>query len=90
MEWSRKLKTNTKKEIQRIQKEIKEVQGSNMENRKEELAKLKKNLEEAYRREEIYWSQKARVKWLKEGDKNSSYFHMSVAARRKKNNITTF
>ncbi|XP_071928139.1 uncharacterized protein [Coffea arabica] len=34
--------------------------------------------------EEGYWRQKARVKWIWEGDKNSKYFHSVVAKRRAK------
>ena len=48
---------------------------------------LKRKLVEAYKREEIYWSQKARIKWLQEGDKNTSFFHASVMSRRKQNRI---
>ncbi|XP_071912409.1 uncharacterized protein [Coffea arabica] len=34
--------------------------------------------------EEGFWRQKARVKWIWEGDKNSKYFHSLVAERRAK------
>ena len=35
----------------------------------------KGELEELILREEIHWRQKARVKWVKEGDCNSKFFH---------------
>lgn len=50
-------------------------------------AQLKCCLEEAYKKEKEYWSRKARVRWLREGDKNSSYFHAATAERRKRNRI---
>lgn len=33
------------------------------------------------------WSQKSRIKWLKEGDMNTKFFHLMVNWRRKKNEI---
>lgn len=38
------------------------------------------------KQEEVYWKQRARVTWLKEGDENISYFH-SVANGRKNQNF---
>ena len=42
----------------------------------------KGELEELILREEIHWRQKARVKWVKEGDCNSKFFHKVVNGRR--------
>ena len=42
----------------------------------------KGELEELILREEIHWRQKARVKWVKEGDCNSKFFHKVANDRR--------
>ncbi|VFQ98433.1 unnamed protein product [Cuscuta campestris] len=47
-------------------------------------------LTQACKREEIFWSQKANIKWIKNGDASTKYFHSVVRARRhslKINNI---
>ena len=35
----------------------------------------------------MYWKQRAHVKWLEKGDKNTSFFHASCSERRKNNFI---
>lgn len=35
----------------------------------------------------MYWSQKARVQWLREGDSNIAYFQATVKGRRCRNRI---
>lgn len=44
-------------------------------------------IEEAWDREEKFWEQKARVHWLKSGDKNTRFFHAATLQRRRKNKI---
>ena len=47
----------------------------------------KGELEELILREEIHWTQKARVKWVKEGDCNSKFFHKVANGRRNRKYI---
>lgn len=53
----------------------------------EELKRCKQELKEVLNKEEIYWRQRSRVKWLKEGDRNTSFFHARANKRRKRNTI---
>ena len=49
---------------------------------------LQKQLEERYKQEEILWRQKSRVRWLKEGERNTKFFHASTMQRRMQNIIS--
>jgi hypothetical protein len=40
-----------------------------------EEVKIKQKLEEIYAQEEILWRQKSQIQWLKEGERNSNFFH---------------
>ena len=53
----------------------------------EEIRKVEKQIQNILMDEEIYWKQRSRADWLKEGDKNTKFFHGKTTARRKKNRI---
>ena len=54
-----------------------------------ERNRLRAELWKTVRFEEISWRQKSRIKWLKEGDKNTAFFH-SIAMSRKRSNFLGF
>ncbi|XP_020208919.1 uncharacterized protein LOC109793859 [Cajanus cajan] len=49
--------------------------------------KLWSELDQILSQEEILWYQKSRCKWLKFGDRNTSYFHGTTIVRRRKSKI---
>lgn len=48
---------------------------------------MRARLSEIYRREEIKWCQRARHRWLKEGDANTTFFHRTTNMQRRNNYI---
>ena len=44
-------------------------------------------MEERAKQEEILWRQKSCIRWLKEGERNTKFFHRSTIQRRMHNNI---
>lgn len=49
-------------------------------------SRLLNEMDELLEKEELYWRQRSHVVWLKDGDKNTDYFH-EKATQRKRINI---
>ena len=69
-----------------IQNKIAASGGSDEEFEKE--TELQAILNESIRHQEILWREKSRLRWLSEGDRNSSYFHALCKVRRNRSSIT--
>ena len=52
-----------------------------------EVLNLKWNMCAAFREEELYWRQKTRALCLKDGDRNTKFFHAVTKQRRARNRI---
>lgn len=50
-------------------------------------AELKAEIGRLFNSKEIWWRQKSRVQWLKEGDKNTKLFHQVANAHKLANQI---
>ena len=53
----------------------------------EEIKMVENQIQNIIIDEEIYWKQRSRADWLKEGDKNTKFFHHKASNRNKKNRI---
>jgi hypothetical protein len=63
-----------------------EIRGLSDEE-KERRSRLVSDLEGSLLQEEICWRQKSRIRWLKEGDKCTKFFHQVANANRRNNSI---
>jgi hypothetical protein len=57
------------------------------EEEKVRRSQLSRELEASLLQEEISWRQKSRIRWLKEGDKCTKFFHQVANANRRNNSI---
>ncbi|XP_071905964.1 uncharacterized protein [Coffea arabica] len=78
IEWNKRVKANTKVKIQEIKEKLKVAREEGDPCNSGDIASLKRQLSKTYKDEELFWSQKSRSRWLKERDKNTTFFHISV------------
>ena len=52
-----------------------------------QIRKLENQISNMLMDEEIYWKQRSRAEWQKEGDRNTKYFHTKASTRKRKNRI---
>ncbi|XP_028068804.1 uncharacterized protein LOC114271378 [Camellia sinensis] len=69
--------------------EVRRLEGLSVLSRDEygKRMQLCSEIDELLEREETLWCQRARANWLKEGDRNTSFFHSKALQRHKKKRI---
>lgn len=85
--WKKRNPTNSAKLIESLKQQLDAAQNDESISSEEDL-ELKWKLCAAYKEEELYWKQKSRVLWLRDGDRNTRYFHAKTKQRRARNRIT--
>jgi hypothetical protein len=78
---------SVKKKIERPKKELENVRSDTLYTRPTAREELMVQLLETLAREEIMERQRSRVKWLREGDRNTSFFQAKARARSRGNKI---
>ncbi|CAM8916763.1 unnamed protein product [Rhodiola kirilowii] len=87
--WNDEEFGNVKRRIKQLKAQIQELQKeARSEVSLEEESKLSAELDEWLAREECIWRQRARTEWLKEGDRNTAFFHARASHRMKVNRLS--
>lgn len=76
---------NILRKLAELRAELDRLPGSGAD--KSEVRKVNDQLNELLYKEEMLWLQRSRIKWLKEGDRNTKIFHQKAVWRAKKNKI---
>lgn len=84
--WKRANPSNAAKKIEEIKDQLEKAQIDDNFTQ-EAILSLKWNLCTAFRDEELYWKQKSRANWLREGDQNTKFFHATTKQRRAQNRV---
>ncbi|XP_074315412.1 uncharacterized protein LOC141651607 [Silene latifolia] len=53
----------------------------------QERKRVVKDIAKLLNQEEVFWRQRSKALWLKEGDRNTKYFHRKAGQRKKRNHI---
>ncbi|KAK8477778.1 hypothetical protein V6N11_063581 [Hibiscus sabdariffa] len=88
IKWSRDKFGKRRRSVEEITKKIKLLQENPLNLRTtNEVKELKVELNKKWESEERHWHQRARVDWLKYGDKNTKFFHATTLQNRRANTI---
>lgn len=86
--WGGSKLHNFPKQIEKLEGLLRSVQAEPFsEQVVEKRASLEKQLDEVYDAQEAFWYLCSRVSELKDGDRNTKYFHHKASSRKKKNKI---
>lgn len=75
--------------IKTLRARLNRALDSNLMSVRHQIPQLRQALSKAYHDEEIYWQQKSRNQWMKDGDRNTGFFHACTKTRFSHNQITS-
>lgn len=85
--WSRDHCNSLKKDIDACRKQLCLSRNNNIGADEVQLMSLRKQMAKLLMQDDVYWRQRAKTHWYRDGDQNTKFFHASVTARKKVNRI---
>ncbi|XP_031122605.1 uncharacterized protein LOC116025505 [Ipomoea triloba] len=91
--WNKEVFGNIFDKVKSLERSVTEAEqqfdDNPNETNREILSKEQALLQQALKQEECFWKQKARIKWLREGDANTKFFHETVKDRHRRQRISS-
>ncbi|PNX63309.1 CNGC5-like protein, partial [Trifolium pratense] len=81
--WGRRKRTKFKQEVLECSEEMERLRGCHDDSNAGRFQECQEKHARLLVQEEAYWRQRAKMHWLKEGDLNTKFFHMSASSRQR-------
>ncbi|XP_062103947.1 uncharacterized protein LOC133815077 [Humulus lupulus] len=85
--WGRELTGNFRRRLRLCKQELEYLKRQRDSASIQRYDEVKRKLFDILDQREVFWKQRAKQFWLKEGDQNSKYFHKAASTRRRNNTI---
>ena len=74
-EWSRENFGSVKRQLEELRRTLSDMQKETNAASREQAKKVAREMNELLYREEMMWLQRSMISWIREGDKNTKFFH---------------